>query len=59
MRLIENKESIVDDEMYDINFKNHLVWCSNLNIYSNQDILLSASITSNFLIRNIYHEVNR
>ena len=59
MRLIDNKVNKVEDEMYDISFKNHLLWCSNLSIYSNQDILSYALITSGSLLTRINDEINR
>lgn len=59
MRLIDNKERNVDNEIDDKAFDNHGFWVTNIDVYLNQKILLSTLVTSDYLIRDIYDEINR
>jgi hypothetical protein len=56
MRLIGNKEHISYVKIYS---KEDNIRYSNINIWHEQDIYTISLITSNYLIGNIYNEINR
>jgi hypothetical protein len=60
MRLIENKEYIKDDKVRNrIYWAEDNVWYSYKHIWNKQDIDTDELINSNYLMYNIYNEINR
>jgi hypothetical protein len=60
MILIENKEDIITNKVMDnIYWKEDNIWDSNYNIWDKQDMNIRRITNSNYLIHNIYNEINR
>jgi hypothetical protein len=59
MRLIGNKEKISYIKVGNVYWKGENVWNSNNDIRYKQNIDTRSLTNSNYLIRRMYHEINR
>lgn len=60
MKLTDNKEYIIQEETFDyIKLPIRKLYRSNFLIHSVENIWIDELITSEYLLRNIYDEINR